>query len=73
VTNPAQERDVRKAQLRRRFGLTPAEADVAMEIARGDGREAAAARLGIAVSIARMHLTRIFEKPESAARRSSSV
>ncbi len=62
VTDPAQEHDARKEQLRRRFGLTPAEAEVAMEIARGDGRKAAAARLGIAVSTARMHLTRIFEK-----------
>jgi DNA-binding CsgD family transcriptional regulator len=62
VTDPAQERDACKAQLRRRFGLTPAEADVAMEIARGDGRKAAAARLGVADSTARMHLTRIFEK-----------
>lgn len=62
VTDPAQERDACKAQLRRRFGLTPAEADVAMEIARGDGRKAAAARLGVAVSTARMHLTRVFEK-----------
>ena len=64
VTDPAQERDARKEHLRRRFGLTPAEADVAMEIARGDGRKAAAARLGVAVSTARMHLTRIFEKTE---------
>ncbi len=62
VTDPAQERDARKERLRRRFGLTPAEADVAMEIALGDGRKAAAARLGVAVSTARMHLTRIFEK-----------
>jgi DNA-binding CsgD family transcriptional regulator len=62
VTDPAQERDARKAQLRRRFGLTPAEADVAMEITRGDGRKAAAARLGVADSTARMHLTRVFEK-----------
>jgi DNA-binding CsgD family transcriptional regulator len=62
ITDPAHEHDARKAQLRRRFRLTPAEADVAMEIARGDGRKAAAARLGVADSTARMHLTRIFEK-----------
>lgn len=62
VSDPAQERDRRKEHLRRRFGLTPAEAGVAMEIARGDGRKAAAARLGVADSTARMHLTRIFEK-----------
>jgi DNA-binding CsgD family transcriptional regulator len=62
VTDPGRERDARKTRLRQRFGLTPAEADLAMEIAHGDGRKAAAARLGIAVSTARMHLTRIFEK-----------
>jgi DNA-binding CsgD family transcriptional regulator len=62
VTDPAEERIARKEHLRRRFGLTRAEADVAMEIAYGDGRKAAAARLGVADSTARMHLTRIFEK-----------
>ncbi|MCB1490935.1 MAG: helix-turn-helix transcriptional regulator, partial [Rhodobiaceae bacterium] len=44
------------------FGLTLAEARLAIEMARGDGREAAAARCGISVNTARSHLTRIFEK-----------
>lgn len=48
--------------LRRRFGLTAAEAEVALEIVKGDGRDAAAARLGITVATVRTHLIRIFEK-----------
>lgn len=51
-----------KEYLRRRFGLTKAEADVAVEILKGDGREAAAARLGIAATTVRAHLSHIFEK-----------
>jgi DNA-binding CsgD family transcriptional regulator len=62
VTNPHQEWAARKEQLRSRFGLTCAEANLAIEITRGDGRKAAAARLGIAVTTARTHLTHIFEK-----------
>jgi DNA-binding CsgD family transcriptional regulator len=62
ISNPQQEWATRKEQLRSRFGLTSAEANLAIEIARGDGRAAAAARLGIAVTTARTHLTHIFEK-----------
>lgn len=62
ITNPHQKWTMRKAQLRGRFGLTFAEANLAIEIARGDGRKAAAAQLGIAVTTARTHLTHIFEK-----------
>jgi DNA-binding CsgD family transcriptional regulator len=62
VTDPERQRDARRELLRRRFGLTAAEADLALEIARGDGRKAAAARLDIAVTTARTHLTHIFEK-----------
>lgn len=51
-----------KEFLRRRYGLTPAEADVALEILKGDGREAAAARLGISTTTVRTHLSHIFEK-----------
>jgi len=62
ITDPARERLARKDELRLRFGLTSAEVDVAFEIVRGDGREAAAARLGISVTTASTHLTHIFEK-----------
>ena len=51
-----------KHYLRSRFGLTKAEAVVALEILKGDGRAAAAARLGITPTTVRAHLTHIFEK-----------
>lgn len=51
-----------KEYLIRRFGLTRAEADVAMEILKGDGRTAAGVRLGITAATVRAHLSQIFEK-----------
>jgi DNA-binding CsgD family transcriptional regulator/PAS domain-containing protein len=54
--------DETKDYLRRRFGLTAAEANVALEIVQGDGREAVADRLGISMTTVRTHLTHIFEK-----------
>lgn len=45
-----------------RFGLTPREALVAVEIARGDGRGAVAARLGIKPTTVRSHLENVFSK-----------
>ena len=62
VTDPEHERRARTDELRRRFGLTPAEAAVALEIVRGDGREATASRLGIGTTTVRSHLSQIFEK-----------
>lgn len=56
------ERLRRKVQLQSDLGLTAAEADLALEILLGDGREAAAARLGITTGTARIHLQRIFHK-----------
>ncbi len=49
-------------RLRLHFGLTPAEAAFAVEIAKGDGKRAAAARRGISYSTARTHLSHIFDK-----------
>jgi DNA-binding CsgD family transcriptional regulator/PAS domain-containing protein len=62
ISDPERERTQRKKRLRERLGLTPAEADVALEIMRGDGRDAAAARLGISLTTVRTHLSHIFEK-----------
>ncbi|WP_414474947.1 helix-turn-helix transcriptional regulator [Microvirga sp. M2] len=62
ISDPEQEIGNRKAWLRREFDLTAAEADVAVEIAKGDGRDAAAARLGITMATVRTHLLHIFEK-----------
>ncbi|SLN37405.1 helix-turn-helix transcriptional regulator [Roseisalinus antarcticus] len=57
----AQTRLVRQ-RFRDRFGLTRAETRLAFEIVAGGGREAVAERLGISLSTARTHLSRVFEK-----------
>jgi DNA-binding CsgD family transcriptional regulator len=62
IADPEAERSTRRERLRREFGLTAAEADVALEILKGDGRDAAAERLGITVATVRTQLLRIFEK-----------
>lgn len=51
--------------LRARFGFTAAEVTFALEIIKGDGRQAAADRLGISVGTARSHLSSIFDKTGS--------
>lgn len=62
VSDAETEKDARVKSLRERFGLTPAEATFAIEIIKGDGRQATADRLGITVGTARSHLSRIFDK-----------
>ena len=52
----------RAGRLAADFGLTPAEAAVAVEAAKGDGRAAVAARLGIRETTVRSHLSAIFDK-----------
>lgn len=64
ISDPEQRQKAQREVLKSRFGLTPAECAFALEILKGDGREAAAARLGISVSTARTHLSRIFEKTD---------
>ncbi|TWS97615.1 helix-turn-helix transcriptional regulator [Reyranella sp. CPCC 100927] len=48
--------------LRRRFRLTPAEAKVALQLTKGDGRLAVANRLGITLATVSTHLRHIFAK-----------
>jgi DNA-binding CsgD family transcriptional regulator len=62
ITDPEQQQRRRLERLRSRFGLTAAEAAFSLEVARGDGREAAARRVGISLGTARTHLQRIFDK-----------
>jgi DNA-binding CsgD family transcriptional regulator len=62
VTDRGAENQGHLEDLRERFGLTSAEAGFALEIAKGDGRQAAADRLGITVGTARSHLSNIFDK-----------
>jgi DNA-binding CsgD family transcriptional regulator len=49
-------------ELQRRFGLTPAEAALALELTKGDGMQATADRLGIRIATARTHLHRVLRK-----------
>jgi DNA-binding CsgD family transcriptional regulator len=62
ITDPERQQQRRLERLRSRFGLTAAEAAFSLEIARGDGRKAAARRAGISLGTARTHLQRIFDK-----------
>lgn len=48
--------------LQKTFGFTPAEAKLALEMLKGDGRAAAAERCGISINTARTQLSSIFEK-----------
>lgn len=62
ITDPDSERLQRENNLRQRFQLTPAEAALAGEIMKGDGRKAAARRCEITDGTAKCHLAKIFEK-----------
>jgi len=53
---------VRRQRLREDFGLTPAEAAVAVEVLKADGLREAAGRLGISLATARTHLAHVFDK-----------
>jgi DNA-binding CsgD family transcriptional regulator len=62
IDEPSAQRDQNLSILRDKFVLTPAEAKLALEMCKGDGRTKAATRLGISVNTARTQLTNIFEK-----------
>jgi DNA-binding CsgD family transcriptional regulator len=62
VIDPESFSDPTPAQLQRQFGLTPAEAEIACEIVKGEGLVACARRMGISRATASTHLQRIFEK-----------
>jgi DNA-binding CsgD family transcriptional regulator len=50
--------------LRERFGLTPAQAHIALALLDGGGRRDIAARLGISEATVRAHLSQVFEKTD---------
>jgi len=62
VDDPDMRSRDKKERLASRYGLTPAEARLAVEIAKGDGKHAAARRCGISYNTARIHLMHIFAK-----------
>jgi DNA-binding CsgD family transcriptional regulator len=51
--------------LRRLYGLTAAEAAVAVQIARGEGLQAAADNLRVTLPTVRTHLQRVFAKTQT--------
>ena len=51
--------------LRRRYGLTEREAEIALHLAQGLGLPEAAEHLGIRLTTARTHLGRLFEKTDT--------
>lgn len=62
VIDPENFSDPTPPQLQRQFGLTPAEAEIACEIVKGEGLVTCARRMGISRATASTHLQRIFEK-----------
>ena len=62
VSDPERDVAVRSDHLRDEFGLTRAEAALALEILAGRGLQIAADRLRITLTTARTHLAHIFEK-----------
>jgi DNA-binding CsgD family transcriptional regulator/PAS domain-containing protein len=62
VVDPDEPRTLPSARLQALFGLTPAEAEVAVALAAGEGLPAVAERLGIARPTARTHADRILAK-----------
>jgi DNA-binding CsgD family transcriptional regulator len=62
LTDPARAIPVPEARLRELFGLTGVEARVALALVDGGDLPTAAARLGIAVNTAAVHLARIYDK-----------
>jgi DNA-binding CsgD family transcriptional regulator/PAS domain-containing protein len=62
VTDPDRDGRASTEALRRRYGLTRAEAAFLGEIVKGDGIQAAADRLGVSLATARTHLRHVFDK-----------
>jgi DNA-binding CsgD family transcriptional regulator len=62
INDPERDVAIRSDHLRDEFGLTRAEAALALEILAGQGLQVAADRLQITLTTARTHLAHVFEK-----------
>jgi DNA-binding CsgD family transcriptional regulator len=62
IVDPENEQEPPKALIRRLFGLTNAEADVALRIMRGDGLAPISKDLAVSKATVRTHLQHIFDK-----------
>ncbi|MCK0175673.1 helix-turn-helix transcriptional regulator [Mycolicibacterium sp. F2034L] len=62
VVDPGERRMPHALMLRRLFGLTPAEADVAVRVARGQGLSPIAEELSLSLATVKTHVQRAFDK-----------
>ena len=65
VSDPEREPFVPAHHLQQMYGLTPAEAAVAVALARGEGVQSVADELRIALPTVRTHLQHVFEKTDT--------
>jgi DNA-binding CsgD family transcriptional regulator len=65
IIDPEQESDPPKVLLRRLFGLTSGEANVALLMLRGDGLKPIAADLALSMATVKTHLHHIFNKTDT--------
>lgn len=65
IIDPEQEPEPPKELIKRLFGLTNAEADVALRTMRGDGLKPIAADLGLSRATVNTHLQHIFDKTDT--------
>jgi len=65
IIDPEQETEPPKALLRRLFGLTNAEADVALRVMRGDGLKPISADLALTMATIKTHLQHVFDKTDT--------
>ena len=64
IINPEQEPEPPKVLIRRLFGLTNAEADVALRVLRGDDITPISADLALSIATIKTHLHHIFDKTD---------
>jgi DNA-binding CsgD family transcriptional regulator len=65
IIDPEQEPEPPKMLIRRLFGLTNAEADVALRVMRGDGLNPISAELALSRATVNTHLQHIFDKTDT--------
>src|SRR4029079_16210961 len=62
IVDPEREPLALASMLKGLYGLTPAEATVAIEVLRGGGLQSVADKMSVSISTVRIHLQRVFDK-----------
>lgn len=65
ITDPELEREPPKTMIMRLFGLTNAEADVALRVMRGDGLKPISEELALSIATIKTHVQHIFDKTDT--------